>query len=156
MNSSAGFWMLIVLILVGTVGASVWNRDFIMTRLPASEYVYNLVGLGLEPPGAGLQLLDVQQNVMTRDGKRVVKISGFIVNISDRTRPVPQLVAVIYDRPTQGAEIMRQKFPPPLPKLLIKERVPFVAELVDPPEMARRIKVTFDTTKPSRTRRAAP
>ena len=146
-RAPAVLWVLVVLVFAGAVAAAAWQRDLIMVRVPASEYVYDLVGLGPEPPGAGLQLLDVSPKMTTRDGKRVVTISGYIVNISDTSRVVPPMVGIVYDR--NEKEIYRWRFPAPSPKLLIRERMPFSTELVDPPENGTRVNVTFDATRPA-------
>lgn len=139
-------WVLVFLVLGGTITATVLYRDFIMSRLPASEMVYNLVGLGPEPPGAGLQLAEVASKVGSKDGKRVISISGFVVNISDKARVVPEMIGLVYDK---GGKVIHQwRFAAPSPKLLIKERVPFSTELVDPPANGARVNVTFDSSKP--------
>lgn len=142
-RAPAILWALVVLVFAGAVAAAAWQRDLIMARLPASEHVYDLVGLGPEPPGTGLQLFDVSPTVTRRDGKRVITISGYIVNISDGARVVPPMVGIVYDR--NENEIYRWRFSAPSPKLLIRERVPFSTEIVDPPEDAARVNVTFDT-----------
>lgn len=144
-RASTVLWVLVVLVLLGAVGATIWQRDLIMERVPATELLFDLVGLGPEPPGAGLQLLDVSSKATTRDGKRVISISGFVANISDTARVVPEMIGIVYDK--QGKIIHKWRFSAPSPKLLIKERVPFSTELVDPPPGSARVNVTFDTTR---------
>lgn len=139
-------WVLVLLVLGGAVSGAVWYRDLIVSRVPAAEMVYDLVGLGPEPPGAGLQLADVASKISSRDGKRVISINGFVVNISDKARVVPEMMGLVYDK--SGKIIHRWRFAAPSPKLLIKERAPFSTELVDPPEQGARVNVTFDSTKP--------
>lgn len=142
-RAPAILWTLVVLVFAGALAAAAWQRDLIMARVPATGQVYDLVGLGPEPPGAGLQLFDVSPAVTRRDGQRVITISGFVVNISDRARVVPPMVGIVYDKSEK--EIYRWRFSAPSPKLLVRERVPFSTEIVNPPEAAARVNVTFDT-----------
>jgi len=144
-RASALLWVLVAFVFLGAVGAAVWQRDLIMERAPAAELVFDLLGLGPDPPGAGLQLLEVSSKATTRDGKRVIAISGFVANISDTARVVPAMVGILYDG--QGRIIHQWRFSAPSPKLLIKERAPFSTELVDPPASGVRVNVTFDTTR---------
>ena len=139
-------WVLVFLVLGGAVTATILFRDLIMSRVPASEMVYHLVGLGPEPPGAGLQLAEVASKVSSKDGKRVISISGFVVNISEKARVVPEMLGLVYDK--DGKIIHQWRFAAPSPKLLIKERAPFSTELVDPPANGARVNVTFDSSKP--------
>jgi hypothetical protein len=153
-RAPAVLWILVVLVLVGSVGSAIWYRDLITSRVPGAEAVFNLVGLGPEPPGAGLQLADVASKISTKDGKRVIGISGFVVNISDKARVVPEMLGLVYDK--NGKIIHQWRFAAPSPKLLIKERVPFSTELVDPPEAGARVNVTFDSSKPKPTAPTGP
>lgn len=147
-------WILVFLVFGGAISAAVWYRDLIMARVPATETMYDLVGLGPEPPGAGLQLADVASKISTKDDKRVISISGFVVNISDKARVVPEMLGLVYDK--NGKIIHQWRFAAPSPKLLIKERVPFSTELVDPPENGARVNVTFDSTRPKKNMGATP
>lgn len=146
-RAPAVLWTLVVLVFAGAVAAAAWQRDLIMARLPAAEHVYDLVGLGPEPPGVGLQLFDVSPAVTRREGRRVITITGYIVNISDRARVVPRMVGIVYDGSEK--EIHRWRFSASSPKLLIGERIPFSTEIVDPPEAAARVNVTFETVGPA-------
>ena len=151
-RAPAVLWVLVFLVLGGTVTAAILYRDLIMARVPGAEMVYDLAGLGPEPPGAGLQLADVASKVSSRDGKRVISISGFVVNISEKSRVVPEMLGLVYD--SKGKIIHQWRFAAPSPKLLIKERVPFSTELVDPPANGARVNVTFDSSKPRNSRAA--
>jgi predicted Zn finger-like uncharacterized protein len=144
-RAPALLWTLVVVVFIGAIAAVIWQRDLIMERLPATELVFDMAGLGPDPPGAGLQLLDVSSKATTRDGRRVISISGFVVNISETARVVPEMIGILYDK--QGAAIHKWRFSAPSPKLLIDERAPFSTELVDPPAAGVRVNVTFDTTR---------
>ena len=143
-RAPAVLWTILVLFLIGVVSAVVWQRDVVIERVPAAAEIFGWVGLGPEPPGAGLALENVRQKVSTRAGARILRIDGDIVNISGNPRDVPNMLGVLLD--SAGKEIKRWEFQPPLPKLLHHERAPFSTELVNPPDAASEVRVTFGGT----------
>jgi predicted Zn finger-like uncharacterized protein len=140
-RAPAVLWTILLLFLIGVAGVAAWQRDAVITRLPAAAELYELVGLGPVLPGTGLALENVRQKVSTRDGARILRIDGDIVNVSGKPRDVPQMLGVLLDG--AGKEIKRWEFQPPLPKLLHHERAPFSTELADPPDAASEVRVTF-------------
>ena len=153
-RAPAILWSLVVLAFCGSIGAAIWYRDFIMSRVPQTEPIFASIGLGPEAPGAGLQLQVSKPAFTTRDGKRVVTIKGFVVNISEKSRAVPNMIVKVHDK--NKKVILEKKFEPSSPKLLIKERIPFSTELVDPPEAGTGIEVTFDPTRIRKPRTGQP
>ena len=145
-RAPAILWTLVVIVFAGSIGAAIWYRDLIMTRLPQSEIVFSTIGLGPEAAGAGLQLQVSAPVYSKRDGKRVVTIKGFVVNISEKPRVVPEMIVNIYDKANNP--VFEKRFAPSTPKLLVRERIAFATDLVDPPETGARIEVTFDPKKP--------
>lgn len=143
-RAPAILWTLVVLAFCGSIGAAIWYRDFIMSRVPQTEPVFAFVGLGPEAPGFGLQIL-VSTETATRDGKRVLTVKGFVKNISDEARVVPDMIVKLSDKDKNV--VLEKKFPPSSPKLLIKEQIPFSTELTNPPETAANVEVTFDPTR---------
>ena len=141
-------WMLVVLVLLGSAGGAIWFRDLIMSRIPETEVIFSLIGFGPDAPGAGLQLQVSKPAYSTRGGKRVVTIEGFVVNISEKARTVPEMIVKVYD--SNKEVILEKRFPPTSPKLLIRERIAFATELVDPPAAGTGIEVTFDTARPGK------
>jgi predicted Zn finger-like uncharacterized protein len=147
-------WSLVVVVLLASMGAAVWYRDLIMSRVPQAEMVFAAIGLGPEAAGAGLQLQVSKPDYKTRDGKRVVVIKGFVVNISEKARMVPEMIVKVYDKDRKV--LYEKRFAPSSPKLLIKERIAFATDLVDPPAAGTGIEVTFDPTRPDKRRAAHP
>ena len=145
-RAPAILWGLVVVVFLGSVGAAIWSRDYIMSRAPQTEAVFALFGLGPEAAGAGLQLQVSKPAYTTRDGKRVVTISGYVVNISEKARVVPEMIVKVYDKDKKA--IFEKRVTPSSPKLLIKERISFTTDLVDPPAAGTGIEVTFDPTRP--------
>jgi len=141
-------WVLVIVVFLSSVGAAVWYRDLIMSRVPLSEAVFGLVGLGPEAAGVGLQLQVSKPDYTTRDGKRVVTIKGIVVNISEQARVVPEMIVKVYDK--NKKVIFEKRFAPSSPKLLVTERISFTTDLIDPPAAATGIEVTFDPTRPGK------
>ena len=134
-------WTILILFLIGVASVAVWQRDTVIARVPAAESIYDLVGLGPPPPGAGLALENVRQKIETLDGVKTLRIEGEIVNNTEKPRDVPRMLGVLLDG--AGKEVKRWEFAPPMPKLLHNERAPFSTELVNPPDTASEVRVTF-------------
>jgi predicted Zn finger-like uncharacterized protein len=143
-------WTVLILFLVGVAGVAIWQRDRIIVRVPETAPVYEFFGLGAQPESFGLALENVRLKMSTADGVRVLRIDGVIVNISDKPRPVPQLLGLLLD--VSGREIHRWTFSPPLPKLLHGERVPFSTEVKNPSRRASEVRVMFEDDR----RKAGP
>jgi len=143
-------------VLLASIGSAFWYRDLIMDRVPETEPAFALIGLGPmaateeekpmavpEAPGAGLQLQVSAPAYKTRDGKSVVIIKGFVVNISEKARAVPDMVVKVFNK--NKKVLYEKRFAPTSPKLQIKERIAFSTELVDPPSAGTGMLVTFTT-----------
>ncbi len=144
-RASVVLWILVLAVIFGSVGSAVWKRDFIMTRVPETTEIFSAFGLISEPPGYGLQIQEISQILQrTEGGKIVIKIKGFVVNISDKTRIVPDLVIKIYDK--NHNVVMRKNFAPSALSIFPKERNSFIADLVDPPPQMKQLNITFDHT----------
>jgi predicted Zn finger-like uncharacterized protein len=153
-RAPAILWVLVIVVFFGSIGAAIWYRDLIMSRVPEAEIVFSLVGLGPEAAGAGLQLQVSNPDYKSRDGKRVVTIKGVVVNISDKVRAVPELIVKVYDK--NKKVLFEKRFAPSSPNLLVKQRISFATELIDPPAAGTGIEVTFDPTRPKKPARRHP
>ena len=148
------WWTLVVLVFFGSLGAVYGYRDLIMSRLPQTGAFFDLIGFGPEAAGVGLQLQVSKPAYTTREGKRVVTISGGVVNISEKARVVPEMIVKAYDK--NRKVIFEKRFAPSSPKLLIKERISFATELIDPPAAGTGIEVTFDQKRPAKSAASKP
>lgn len=141
-------WLLVIVVIIGSIGSTIWYRDLIMSRVPQTEKAFALVGLGPEAAGAGLQLQVSSPDYKTRDGKRVVIIKGFVVNISQKARVVPEMIVKVYDK--NKNVLYEKRFAPSSPELLIRESISFATDLIDPPAAGTGIEVTFDPARPDK------
>lgn len=140
---AVALWVVLVLVVGGTVGTAIAWRDEIVRIWPAALPLYEAVGLdadaGTRPAPIGL--VGSASRTVSRDGKQVVIVEGEIVNQSDRVRAVPPLVATVSDK--NGKTLRQWTVPPPVPKLVPGERVTFRSELENPPPEAARIGVSL-------------
>ena len=81
-------------------------------------------------------------------GGRLVIIKGFVVNISEKARVVPEMIVKVYDK--NKNVLFEKRFASSSPELLVKERISFATELIDPPAAGTGIEVTFDPTRPKK------
>ena len=68
-------------------------RTQIVELWPASARLYDVIGLPVEPPGAGLQFQNVKSEQRVDNGVPVLVLEGQIANVSTTDRVVPAVVA---------------------------------------------------------------
>jgi len=140
-RAGAVMWTLLVIVVVGVLGAGFALRDTVIQMWPAAERIYEMVGLEREPLGAGFEIRNVESKTFERDGRKVLAISGEIANISKDVREVPRLQGQLFDE--KQKELQRWTFTVPETKLLPGEHVSFSTELNNPPEGAAKLTVKF-------------
>lgn len=90
-------WIAFGVVAAGLAVGGVLARDAIVGAWPPSARLYDLVGLAVDPPGAGLKLQGVRSEHRVENGSALLIVEGRIVNDSDRERAVPKLRAVTLD-----------------------------------------------------------
>lgn len=83
--------------LVGVIAGGVVARDPIVNMWPPANLLFDTVGLGVMPPGAGLALQNPRSEQRKEDGATILVVEGQIVNVSDHERAVPRVKAVAMD-----------------------------------------------------------
>lgn len=135
-----------LLVFAGIAGGLYFARDGVMAMVPASRVVYDLIGLGGDRLGAGLEIRNVLSERETENNSDVLIVRGTITNIDDKQRPIPLIRVVLYD---SGSNALQDMVMPPLKSDLdAGEDIGFRARLVDPSPLARRIEVTFAEAPP--------
>lgn len=91
-------WLLLGVVVVATIFALIVGRDQVMSRLPASEPVYQAVGLKdlRAAPGEGLEL-DVRT---LRQGPSLL-VQGTVLNTTQREIEIPPMRAKLVDPSNQ-------------------------------------------------------
>lgn len=90
-------WIAFGAVVVALTAGGVLARDAIVDAWPPSARLYEMVGLPVDPPGAGLKLQGVRSEHRVENGSALLIVEGRIVNDSDRERAVPKLRAVTLD-----------------------------------------------------------
>ena len=134
-------WAVFLLVLVGLGVGGVLARDRIVAYWPPAAKLYTMVGLGIEPPGAGLELRKVTPSRTIENGQPALVIAGEVANVSSIARDVPKLKVVLRDK--NEHELQSWSFVASEERLLPGASVPFRTTLVSPDESATGVVVTF-------------
>jgi predicted Zn finger-like uncharacterized protein len=138
-------WVVLFLTVAGVVGSAIGFRQAVMAKWPAAEALYDTVGLGPEPPGAGLGLRNVRWKAGTQADVAILRVEGEVANLSDTVRAVPEIEGIIFDKAEK--ELQRWTFTAPEARLLPGENVSFVTELKNPAAGAARLQIVFAARK---------
>lgn len=146
-SGARGMWILLVVVLAAVLGGGYFFRNEIMTELPATEAIFAAVGLGPEAPYAGLDLIDVvSKQEDAADGSKILKVTGKVINKSDKPKDVPELSGRLYDE--ENRELYRWTFKAPQPgRLLPSEEVTFATQVKNPNVKAAGLTITFSEVK---------
>ena len=138
-------WATLVLVLIVLIGGGMAYRDEVIAIWPAAEPFYEAIGLGREPLGAGLSLVDVKFAEKKDGGTKVLTVEGQIRNISNAVRRIPGMRATLFD--DGDKELQRWTFAPPVARLLPSERVTFHTRVENPAAGAVRLTIDFYRAK---------
>ncbi len=131
----------LVVILGGIGGAGYLVRDTILQAIPDTEKLFAMFTRPAPPPGAGLELGNLESERRSDDGVPVLVISGEIANPSVGTRELPPLMASLYD--AEGKELHSWRFTAAETTVPAEQQVRFQTELRDPPDAATDLKISF-------------
>jgi hypothetical protein len=134
-------WIIFLLVLAGLGVGGVMARDQIVEHWPPAAKLYSMLGLAVEPPGAGLELRKVVPSRTVEDGKPALVIAGEVANVSSIAREVPKLRVVLRDKDEH--ELQSWSFSAAEERLLPGASVPFRTTLTNPNEAATGVVVTF-------------
>lgn len=132
-------WGLLALSAASLLGAGYMFRGQIIHAWPQAANLY--VALGVDMPLSQLRLTDVafSQNVL--EGHPALTVTGAINNDGSETVTVPLVLVKL--RNAAGRDIFQWTYPIPEEVLAAGVTVRFSTRLVDPPEEARNLEVTF-------------
>ena len=133
-------WLLLIIVVGGTIGGCLMFRDTITSTWPATKKLYEMVD---SAPDAGEERLDVRSVQYTYPSPDVLKVDGELVNLSKAPRDVPNLRVLFLNG--AGETVKTWKFPPSERRMLPNGVVKFSTEIRDLPANARRIDVGLDS-----------
>ena len=138
-------WLLLIVVVAGTVGGAVMYREKVVEVLPAAQQLYDMAGLKPQPVEERLGVRGVKYSYAKAgpNGENtVLNIEGELVNLSDVPGDVPNLRVLFLD--DAGNVVKRWSFKAPEQRMLPGEIVKFSTQVDAPPASAKRIDVGFD------------
>lgn len=139
-DGAAGAWIGLGLLALLILGGGYWYRAGIMEALPATGALYAAVGLGPESPYEGLDLIDITwKQEVSANGVKVLRITGKVINKSDKVRAIPSLDGILLDK--KSRELRRWSFEVPEKRLLPGEDVVFKTLVSNPDPKAARLTI---------------
>jgi len=141
---AVGLWIawavLLAVIMAGTAGL-IMLRETAIALFPPVERLYAFFETAAEPPGAGLEIRNVQFKQESDGGQSLLKVTGEVANTTAKPRNVPRLRVALAD--DKGREIRHWYVAAPKPVLAPDEVADFATGLSNPPEGARSLRVTL-------------
>jgi predicted Zn finger-like uncharacterized protein len=141
--SSALGWLVLIASFLGSLSGIVLFRNEIVMAWPPAARFYEVVGIPVDHPGAGLEVRDpVSAHRAAEDGApSLIEVSGTVVNVSNRIRPVPSLRIEVSNAARQP--LKDWVFQPERRSLEPGQSMPFRAELPNPPRGATSLRFIF-------------
>lgn len=85
-------WLLLLLLLGAVLGGGYLARTELVAMYPPLAKLYERFGIHVEPAQwLGVELHGLKSAVVLDGGESKIEISGEVVNVSERTRPVPPI-----------------------------------------------------------------
>jgi len=134
-------WILLGLFVVAVVTGGIVARSAVVNAWPPSARLYELVGLPVPVPGAGLVLHDVATERMVQGGIPVLVVTGTVANPTQEVLDVPKLRVSLRD--SHRREVQSWTFAADTAKLVPGEFVKFGSEFANPSTEAVDLTLTF-------------
>jgi len=90
-------WLLLVSAVLAGIGLFLFEREALVALWPATAKLYEGIGLPVDLPGAGLEFQNVQSYQKTERGRETLFVEGRVANLTQETRPVPQIAVSALD-----------------------------------------------------------
>ena len=88
-------WVLLIVVVVGSVAAAWYKRDWIVVNYPAAAPIYERLGLAEAEGPPPLVIRDVKSIIRRVDGQRRYIITGMIDNTSEEPHSIPPMRGLI-------------------------------------------------------------
>jgi len=141
------YWILLVLILASSLGAAFWWRDTVVHHFPAANKVFMMVGYPANTLGYGLKIFGPKTFPDVKGRKRILGVSGQIMNETGKIIEVPLLKAILIG--TKGEDVTSWSFEAKEPRILPGEKVEYETVTENPPRGATRLRITFTRAEES-------
>ncbi len=141
--ATAAAWAVFFSVVSGVALAFVGLREDIMAALPGTTGLYR--SLGFQVADAGIDFADVSYRWTTSDGKPMIEVTGQVVNITDRTVPVPRVLINVRD--ANSTDSVKATANVPTDKLAPRQSANFTLEFLSPPKNVNQIELEFDRSR---------
>jgi len=138
-------WLTLLIILIGGPTGAILYKDKVIEIWPPSNRLYNLVGMGILPPGTGLELRNIKSERHREGDVQSLIIKGEVANTSRDVRDVPVFRGALTSK--EGDDIHAWNFTIRQENLLPGESVPFETIVETPPKGATGLSITFLSLK---------
>lgn len=116
-------------------------RDTIISAVPATQALYDILDFGNTALGAGLEFQDTVADRLMADNVDMLALRGFIANTSSTARDIPHLHMTLTDG--TGAVVNETTESPPKSVLMPGETVGFHIQIANPSAAAREYKIDW-------------
>ena len=123
------------------LGSLFFFRSAVIDIFPASESIYEMVGITGPILGENLKLTVTKTSFESKSGKELLIVTGQIKNTVKEVSPVPLLRVTLYD--AENNIVQTVDVPPKRTKLNPNRKIRFKAIIENPSPLARRAEVTF-------------
>jgi predicted Zn finger-like uncharacterized protein len=141
------YWILLVLILASSSGAAFWWRDTVVHHFPAANKAFMMVGYPANTLGYGLKIFEPKTFLDVKGRKRILGVSGQIMNETGKIIEVPLLKVILIG--TKGEDVTSWSFEAKEPRILPGEKVEYETMTENPPRGATGLRITFTRAEES-------
>jgi hypothetical protein len=133
--------ILLVLIIAAGSGAAFWWRDTVVHHFPAANKVFMMVGFPANTLGYGLKIYEPKTFLDVKGKKRILGVTGQIMNETGKIIEVPLLKAILIG--AKGEDLAGWSFEAKEPRILPGEKVEYETATENPPRGATGLRITF-------------
>ena len=141
------YWILLVLILASSSGAAFWWRDTVVHHFPAANKAFMMVGYPANTLGYGLKIFEPKTFLDAKGRKRILGVSGQIMNETGKIIEVPLLKAILIG--AKGQDVTSWSFEAKEPRILPGEKVEYETLTENPPRGTTGLRITFTRAEES-------
>lgn len=135
------YWLLLVLLLIGGSSAAFVWRDTVVHLFPPANKVFMMVGFPANTLGYGLKIFEPKTFLDVKGKKRVLGVTGQIINETGKIIEVPLLKAILIG--AKGEDMISWVFDAKVSQILPGEKVEYETSTENPPRGATGLRITF-------------
>ena len=144
----AAAWLLVILLIGGTLAAGYVGRQDVVRLWPPAYQLYHVMGVPVDVPlavrfvpASGFDIVDVVPQYRDDNGTVRLLVSGVVTNTSAETLQVPPLIITVLD--AAGDPLHSEIAPLPADQVAAGDGVPFAIPLQAPGLQADRLELTL-------------